>query len=209
MDKDTKNIILYGGLVALGIYLLSDTGKEDKSKIISPGSSNSPTDFIKKYLPFALQSQIATGVPAVVTLAQAGLESSWGKHAYGNNFFGIKAGGTWNGAIQKLKTWECSKTNDELIKIYSPNSHGSNPNCNSKGKPSYRVYSKFRAYSSPEQGFIDHGYFLKNNSRYKKAFDYKNNPTQFALEIAKAGYATAPNYASILVQTVLNVQKVL
>ncbi len=41
-------------------------------------------------LPHALAAQALTGVPASVSLAQAALESGWGRHAPGHNFFGIK-----------------------------------------------------------------------------------------------------------------------
>lgn len=245
MAKDNSNILLLGGAAALALFAF---GGSSKSSTTTPAPlpgviPKTPTDFVKLYYKNALQSEKDTGVPALVTLAQAGLESGWGKAAYGNNFFGIKAGSSWKGNIQKLKTWECSKTSDELIKMYSPNSIGvcpceqiqqtgntndddflnrrsligaitsddvgSNPNCNNAGKPSYRVYGKFRAYNTPADGFKDHGEFLKNNKRYKKAFDYKGMTEQFAREIAKAGYATAPNYGQILVDTINNIKKIL
>lgn len=232
MAKDNSNILLFGG-AALAFALLSGSsgkGPQAPSSAPSPGSAKTPTDFIKKYYKYAIASQSLTGVPWQLTLAQAGLESMWGKAAFGNNFFGIKAGSSWKGSIQKLKTWECSKTSDELIKMYAPHSigsndddfinrrsligcdcetMGSNPNCNAANKPSYRVYGKFRSYDSPEEGFADHGKFLKNNARYSKAFNYKADPKKFALEVAKAGYATAPNYGKILVDTINNIQKVL
>jgi len=203
------NLLLYGGLAALGVFILSTPEKAALPHVITPSGDNlTPSQFVKKYYPYALDSQKVTKVPALVTLAQAGLESAYGKHAYGNNFFGIKAGSSWNGEIQKLKTWECGKTSDEVIKMYAPYSEGSNPNCNAAGKTSYRVYGKFRAYPNAQSGFVDHGEFLRDNKRYKAAFKY-TEPSQFAVEIAKAGYATAPNYATILVQTIINIKKVL
>lgn len=214
MSEDRSNILLYGGLAALGIFILSSSEKTQPVNIIPPpsakpgGSTSTPSAFLKKYYPYAVESEKETGVPALVTLAQGGLESQWGKHAYGNNFFGIKVGKGWNGEIQKLKTWECGKTSDEIIQVFQPGTPGSNPNCNSKGKPSYRVYAKFRAYPNAAKGFENHGQFLRDNKRYAPAFKY-TQPTQFALEIAKAGYATAPNYGEILVQTIINAKKVL
>lgn len=214
MSKDNSNIILFGGLAALGVFILSTDSKASLTNISpppGPGGSvpKTPSAFVKKFYPFAVRSEMKTGVPALVTLAQGGLESAWGKSAYGNNFFGIKVGKDWKGEVQKLKTWECSRTSDELIQIFPPGSPGSNPSCNAKGKTSYRVYAKFRAYDTPGDGFIDHGEFLKNNKRYKNAFLYKDTPTRFALEVAKAGYATAPNYGEVLIQTIINIKKVL
>ena len=46
--------------------------------------------FVNKCYPFALQVQEVTGIPAISILAQAALESDWGKKAIGNNIFGIK-----------------------------------------------------------------------------------------------------------------------
>ncbi len=48
--------------------------------------------FIARIAPLAQKSQREFGVPASVTIAQAILESQWGRHAPGNNFFGIMKG---------------------------------------------------------------------------------------------------------------------
>ena len=53
-----------------------------------------PKDFVKKYKPFALESEKKTGISHLFTLAQAALESRWGERAEGYNFFGIKAKAT-------------------------------------------------------------------------------------------------------------------
>jgi len=50
--------------------------------------------FYRTYLDHAKRSQQATGVPVLVTLGQAAVESGWGKHAPRFNFFGIKARAT-------------------------------------------------------------------------------------------------------------------
>ena len=47
-------------------------------------------NFIKTYKPVALESERKTGISHLFILAQAGLESAWGKSPIGNNFFGIK-----------------------------------------------------------------------------------------------------------------------
>ena len=49
------------------------------------------TTFKEKYLLYALESERKTGISAVFILAQAALETGWGKYAPGNMFFGVKA----------------------------------------------------------------------------------------------------------------------
>ena len=145
-----------------------------------------PTEFLKVYSPFAEETQRKYGVPAKVTLAQAALESGWGKHAPGFNFFGVKAG-----EKQLLRTTEYLKTPDvkfpEVISITPEN-----------GKYKYIVKDYFRKYKTPGDSFDDHAQFLLVNPRYKAAFAFTNNPEQFINEIAKAGYATDSKYAEKL-----------
>lgn len=215
------------GLLVLGAAALAALAYSQKDKIVS--SVVVPTKFLFDNYKFAKESEAATGVPALVTLVQAALESGYGQHAPGNNFFGIKAGSSWTGNTQKLKTWECGSSGDpkkdgikdEVIQIYPPGSSlgaaavqerswyssgmgCSNctcglgaAGCNARGFYSYRVWGIFRSYNSARDSFIDHGLFLRNNSRYSKAFLTKD-PKAFATEVAKAGYATDPTYATKL-----------
>jgi hypothetical protein len=56
--------------------------------------------YIEKYAPLAVEQQALYGIPASITLAQGLLESGNGNSRLareGNNHFGIKCGGTWNG----------------------------------------------------------------------------------------------------------------
>lgn len=139
--------------------------------------------FVKKHFPYAYATWKQTGVPVLVTLGQAALESAWGQAAPGNNYFGIKADASWRGPFQVLTTREFE--NGQYV----------------------TKQLKFRKYSSPQQSFNDHAQFLLDNSRYAPAFQYKNNPTQFAREVAKAGYATAPDYANVLIGVMNNIRK--
>lgn len=152
-------------------------------------------EFIKKYYPFALETKKKTGIRAVFTLAQAALESGWGKKAVGNNFFGVKASNnTPENKRQLLTTTEIFATDThrhkfpEVISVTKRND----------GKYLYKVKDWFRKYDSPEECFTDHADFFFRNKRYAKALKVKNDPYQFAEEIARAGYATDPNYASKL-----------
>jgi len=166
-----------------------------------------PQQFIETYSPAAQEAQKATAVPASITLAQAALESSWGAHVPGNNFFGIKPGKNWTGNLQFIDTTECGKTGnatkdgifDEVTAIYPPGDPRHSPSC--PGKYTYKVKSKFRAYDTPAESFSDHGNFLKNNHRYAACFETKS-AADFASALQKCGYSTAPNYAETLMQII-------
>jgi hypothetical protein len=143
--------------------------------------------FVDKYGQMAYDSAVHTGVPYEVTLAQAILESGYGNSTLAsqyNNFFGIKPGSNWTGAVTPpMPTSEYE--NGVYVKIMAP----------------------FRAYASPEDSFTDHANFLRVNSRYANAFQYSNDPMQFAATIAADGYATDPNYTSKLQSLIGGIQE--
>lgn len=132
--------------------------------------------FLQKAIGPAIQSMIDTGVPASVTLAQAILESDWGRSTLSTeaqNYFGIKgtnqpgpAGVVW------MPTYEAG-----IGYVTAP----------------------FRAYDTMVESFVDHGQFLSENSRYAGAMAVKSDARAFARAIQAAGYATAPTYASSLI----------
>ena len=125
----------------------------------------------------AQASQKETGVPASVTLAQAILESGWGDNHMGDayNYFGIKAQPGQPSVTMQTREVE--------------------------GGQSVHVNAAFRRFASVEECFAAHGQFLRDNSRYAKAFQATDGES-FARAIAAAGYATDPNYADLLVQII-------
>jgi len=139
------------------------------------------TAFLKKAITAAQNCQRRTNVLTSVTVAQALIESGWGKHHIGraNNYFGIKdqPHDEWKGPFVEVPTKEWSKE-----------------------KGYYTVTAKFRAYPDMEASFVDHANFLVKNPRYKVCFggDYR----RFAEGLQQAGYATDPEYAKKLIATV-------
>jgi flagellum-specific peptidoglycan hydrolase FlgJ len=128
--------------------------------------------FIDRISSDAIKSQRETGVPASVTMAQAILESGWGKSGLStkaNNFFGIKGKGPAGSVTMRTR------------EVFN-------------GKSTY-INAPFRAYNSPAESFKDHGRFFIDNKRYATAMKNTGNAHRFAQEIAKAGYATDPSYA--------------
>lgn len=152
-----------------------------------------PKDFVKKYKPFALESKNKTGISHLFTLAQAALESGWGERTFGNMLFGIKARPeTPADKKQLLRTTEVlSSANAVFPKIISIKKRAD-------GKYTYTVLDWFRKYETQEECFTDHAQFFFKNNRYAKALLVRSDPYKFAEEVAKAGYATAPNYADSL-----------
>jgi flagellum-specific peptidoglycan hydrolase FlgJ len=123
----------------------------------------------------ARRAMAATGVPASVSVAQAILETGWGKHTIGEarNLFGIKGRGP-AGSVR-------APTREYI------------------GGKWVTVDADFAKYDSFEQSITDHARFFLRNRRYARALQFKNNPEAFAREIHKAGYATGPDYADQLI----------
>ncbi|WP_238010260.1 sporangiospore maturation cell wall hydrolase GsmA [Dactylosporangium sp. AC04546] len=149
---------------------------------LGPTGTMTNEQFLAASIPAAQQSQRETRVPTSVTLAQAILESGWGRSslsASDRNFFGMKCfnnvPGSYAAGCKSYSTQEC----------------------NSAGVCSTTV-ATFRTYNAAVDSFRDHGMALKNLSRYAAAFLYTNNPNQFVAEVHKGGYATDPLYTTKL-----------
>lgn len=161
------------------------------------------TDFIKKVYPYALQAQrMYPKVPVSLIIAQAGLESGWGKAAVGNNFFGVKAGKSWKGERQLITTTEIlprpSGYNFPEIISVTPTANG---------KYRYKVKDWFRKYPSPLYSFLDYCKLI-TSGRYADNYS-KGDVYSIIEEIKKDGYATDPNYVPKLKKLVDLVDKVI
>lgn len=124
----------------------------------------------------------ASGVPAPLILAQAALESGWGKReiraddgTLSFNLFGIKADKSWQGRVVETTTTEYVD-----------------------GEPQ-RVRAKFRAYDSYEEAFTDYARFMTRNPRYAGVVT-AGDPAEAAHGLQRAGYATDPQYGQKLVR---------
>lgn len=138
----------------------------------------SPAEFTAAMLPMAEKAAERLGVDPHYLVAQAALETGWGKSIIrgGNggsshNLFGIKAHGGWKGESASVMTSE-----------YRDGVKGTER-------------ASFRSYASFEQSFDDYVSFLENNGRYATALGKTANPDEFFRELQRAGYATDPQYA--------------
>jgi flagellar protein FlgJ len=154
-----------------------------------------PEQFVKINLPHALRVESKTGILAVATLTQAALESAWGDVAPGNMFFGVKDTDGINGNEQLITTTEYTRSANNPM----PVAISSTPILRNGVKMfKHKGKDYFRKYATPEDCFNDHAQFFLKNKRYAKALSVKNDYNKFFEEIAKAGYATDPNYADTL-----------
>lgn len=161
-------------------------------------------EFVKAFYPHAKIVQDKTGISAVAILAQAALESGWGKFAPGNMFFGVKDTDGVNGNEQLITTSEFHST----MNVKYPVVISITPTVrNGRKLFKYKVKDYFRKYNTPADCFNDHAQFFFKNKRYAKALLVKSDPIKFIDEVAKAGYATAPDYATILKSVANSIQK--
>jgi hypothetical protein len=146
----------------------------------APRVFTSEAEFIETIGSAAQSAQRSTGVPASVTIAQAILESDWGRSRLSreaHNLFGIKAlAGPGTAGTITLATWE------------------------HLGRLDLVVRSAFKAYHTLEESVSDHAAFFVQNARYAAALAVATDPHAFARAITQAGYATDPAYAAKLIR---------
>ena len=134
--------------------------------------------FIQSVAPGAIQGWNEYKVLPSITVAQAIVESGWGRSALStqaHNLFGIK--GSYNGNSVVMRTRE----------VY--------------GGRSVYVNANFRAYANNSESVTDHGRFLNVNSSYRNLLG-DTNYASVANKLRQDGYATDPSYASTLIRFV-------
>ena len=148
--------------------------------------------FARSIWPDAQRAAHQLGVTPVALVAQAALETNWGRNipqsARGqssNNLFGIKAGAAWSGASVGSPTREYVD-----------------------GTPT-ATQAQFRAYGSCGQCFHDYAALLSRNPRYSAALGTGNDVNAFDAALQRGGYATDPNYARKLTAVADTVSRVL
>ena len=140
-----------------------------------------PVEFVERLLPHAQRVAEKLGIAPQLILAQAALETGWGKRripAAGGgdsfNYFGIKAGPGWQGERAVVSTLEFRD-----------------------GLPQ-RERAAFRAYQDPAAGFDDYARLISSSSRYRAALGAGSDARAFGEALQAGGYATDPQYASKL-----------
>lgn len=139
---------------------------------------HTPEGFVASIWPHAQRAASELGVDPRALVAQAALETGWGKRhiardngSSSHNLFGIKANG-WSGERATTGTHEYVN-----------------------GQRRTEVAS-FRAYGSMAESFSDYVRLLKNNPRYQAALGAGGDVRGFAQGLQRGGYATDPAYAA-------------
>ncbi|MFA9218214.1 MAG: glycoside hydrolase family 73 protein [Sphingomonadaceae bacterium] len=145
--------------------------------------------FLASIQPWAAETGARLGVDPTIVAAHAALESGWGQHPLrqagtdSNNLFGLKAGGSWQGAVAAANTTEFE--------------HG----------VAVKRTERFRSYPDTASAFRDYAELLSSNPRYQQALNTGSDARAFARGLAAGGYATDPSYADKLSKLATQLQQ--
>jgi hypothetical protein len=129
--------------------------------------------YIRTYSELAMKEMARVGIPASITLAQGCLESD-----NGNSRLAVEGNNHFG---IKCHDWTGRK-------IYQDDD--SHRDC-------------FRSYDSPYASYMDHSNFLTTRPRYAPLFELKPHDYRgWAKGLKEYGYATAPNYAALLIKII-------
>ena len=159
------------------------TAVSEAEKVIAvneqlPGRFDTPEAFVESLMPIAEKVAGELGVDPKVLLAQAALETGWGKHVIQQgadssyNLFNIKADSRWQSEHVQVSTLEY------------------------RDGVAQREQAAFRSYGSYEESFNDYVSFLKSSPRYQNALQQAANPFAYVDALQQAGYATDPEYSN-------------
>ena len=137
-----------------------------------------PEEFARDIWPHAEKAARKLRVSAEGLVAQAALETGWGRHvmrridgAPSYNLFGIKAGSNWAGPTASKRTLEF------------------------RDGVSAHELARFRAYPNLEETFDDYVRVIGTQPRYDNVRNNGEDTTAFARALQASGYATDPHYA--------------
>jgi len=140
--------------------------------------------FVDRVRSHALEASRSIGIPVPFMIAQAALESGWGRAELRTsdgrpsyNLFNIKAGRNWKGPVIELPVTEYANGRAHTEK------------------------AQFRVYGSYAEAFRDYANLLRNSPRYSEVLGQRD-ASGFAQSLQAAGYATDPMYADKLTRII-------
>jgi len=170
---------------------------QDAGAAAAPTSSSTtqPTtaqriSFVQRVQPLAEEAAGQLGVAPDTLIAQAALETGWGQHLPANangtssaNLFGIKAGGSWQGATATASTVEYTEGSASAAE------------------------ANFRAYGSTQASAQDLVSLVAGSPRYSAALGAGDDVGAYAAGLKQGGYATDPDYVKKMVATAQSLQE--
>ena len=164
---------------------IASSDSAESSALAATGSGSkgqqfaTPEAFVAALYPHAEVVGAELGVDPRAIVAQAALETGWGKHMIADdagrnsfNFFGIKADSRWQGDSVDVMTHEYRQG----VRVNET--------------------ASFRSYASLEDGLRDYADFLSGNSRYQDAIGQGLGADDYGHALQQAGYATDPEYGN-------------
>lgn len=173
-------------LVAFGFYLKERHDADvaiRQAELAKQKILQQKLDFINEVAPIAQKINKQYGIYASVTIAQAALESDFGRSVLAakyHNLFGVKGSDLSN--TKELETKEYLNGSWVTIK------------------------DRFRVYSSIEESITDHSLLFVNgttwnNNQYEHVLA-ADSPASAAKALEQDGYATDPTYAQKLIELI-------
>ncbi len=155
----------------------SDSRAPVEDTAAMPERFDSPEHFVRTLLPLAKDVARESGIDPRLMVAQAALETGWGRHmirgndgSHSFNLFGIKADDRWQGESVNIATTEFREG------------------------VAMKERADFRRYPDYRESFRDYVTFLQDNPRYRDVWEVADQPEVFAERLQEAGYATDPAY---------------
>lgn len=172
---DSQKVLLREGIAT---NFSGDVATATSTTANKQAAFTSPEDFVQQLYPQAIVAAKELNIDPKALLAQAALETGWGKYVIhqqngdsSNNLFGIKADKRWEGEKAVVDTLEYVNNIPEKQK------------------------ASFRSYADLGDSLHDYISFVKSNPRYENAVKQTESPQQYFTELQQAGYATDPAYA--------------
>lgn len=161
-------------IIFSSLYLILYSCSSSRTAIQKSADEPNAAAYIERYKDLAVSEMKRTGIPASITLAQGMIESDFGRSSLAR-----QANNHFGIKCHDDWTGPTVRHHDD------------------------RRNECFRKYSRPEDSFYDHSDFLKTGSRYTSLFDLPaTDYKSWAKGLKKAGYATNPDYADMLIRKI-------
>jgi LysM repeat protein len=161
-------------LLILFFVVILNSCRSSRPVVSSSAGEASAGPYIERYKDLAISEMKRTGIPASITLAQGMIESDFGRSSLARE-------GNNHFGIKCHSDWTGA-----TIRHHDD-----------------RRNECFRKYKRPEDSYYDHSDFIKSGSRYRFLFDLPSTDYKgWARGLKKAGYATNPVYANMLIRKI-------